>query len=89
MPVNFRISASILAYIAQICIYCAKEPQPLQRGEGYQPCFCLCLGFSQMIITRPLRLITLHFSQMGFTEGLTFMVLPPYFIQSLSSSNAR
>ena len=26
-----------------------------------------------MIITRPLRLMTLHFSQMGFTEGFTFM----------------
>ena len=40
-----------------------------------QPCFCLCLGFSQMIITRPLRLIILHFSQMGFTEGRTFMLV--------------
>jgi hypothetical protein len=27
-----------------------------------------------MIITRPLRLITLHFSHMGLTEGLTFMI---------------
>ncbi len=26
-----------------------------------------------MTITRPLRLITLHFSQIGFTEGLTFI----------------
>lgn len=26
-----------------------------------------------MIITLPLRLITLHFSQIGFTEGLTFI----------------
>ena len=40
-----------------------------------QPCFCLCLGFSQMIITRPLRLMILHFSHMGLTEGLTFMVV--------------
>ena len=28
-----------------------------------------------MTITRPLRRMTLHFSQMGFTEGLTFMML--------------
>ena len=28
-----------------------------------------------MTITRPLRLMTLHFSQMGLTEGLTFMML--------------
>ena len=39
-----------------------------------QPCFCLCLGFSQMTITRPLRLMILHFSQMGLTEGLTFIL---------------
>ena len=27
-----------------------------------------------MIITRPLRLMILHFSHIGFTEGLTFIV---------------
>ena len=31
-----------------------------------------------MTMTRPLRLMILHFSQMGLTEGLTFMMLPPY-----------
>jgi hypothetical protein len=32
-----------------------------------------------MTMTRPLRLITLHFSQMGFTEGLTFILFTfPY-----------
>ena len=31
-----------------------------------------------MIITRPLRLMTLHFSQMGFTEGFTFMMLTSF-----------
>ena len=30
-----------------------------------------------MIITRPLRLITLHFSHIGFTDGRTFMGIPP------------
>ena len=39
-----------------------------------QPCFCLCLGFSQMTITCPLRLMILHFSQITFTDGLTFIV---------------
>ena len=41
-----------------------------------QPCFCLCFGFSQMTMTRPLRLMILHFSQMGFTDGRTFIVIP-------------
>ena len=27
-----------------------------------------------MIMTRPLRLMILHFSHIGFTEGLTFIV---------------
>jgi hypothetical protein len=28
-----------------------------------------------MIITLPLRLIILHFSQMGLTDGLTFILI--------------
>src|SRR5699024_12711106 len=47
------------------------------------PCFCLCLGLSQIIITFPLRLMILHFSQIGFTDALTFIILPPL-IRSLS-----
>jgi hypothetical protein len=37
-----------------------------------------------MIITRPLRLMTLHFSQMGFTEGFTFMMLTSFITQGAS-----
>ena len=48
-------------------------------GKAIQPCFCLCLGFSQMTITRPLRLMILHFSQMGLTEGRTFMFVTSLF----------
>jgi hypothetical protein len=32
-----------------------------------------------MTITLPWRLMTLHFSHMGFTDGLTFMIKPPLF----------
>ena len=42
------------------------------------PCLCLCFGFSQMILIAPLRLMTLHFSQMGFTEGLSFMLISSF-----------
>ena len=33
----------------------------------------------QINTTRPLRLMTLHFSQMGFTEGFTFMMLTSFY----------
>jgi hypothetical protein len=36
------------------------------------------LGFSQIIITLPLRLMILHFSQIGFTDALTFMDFSSY-----------
>ena len=41
----------------------------------HQPCLCLCLGFSQIILILPFLLITLHFSQIGFTDDLTFTVI--------------
>ena len=41
----------------------------------YQPCLCLCLGFSQITLILPFLLIILHFSQIGFTDDLTFTVI--------------
>ena len=38
------------------------------------PCLCLCLGFSQITLIRPFLLMILHFSQIGFTDDLTFML---------------
>jgi hypothetical protein len=44
------------------------------EAAGRQPWRCLCLGSRlQMTITRPWRRMTLQCSQMGLTEGLTFM----------------
>ena len=42
----------------------------------HQPCLCLCFGFSQMIMILPFLLITLHFSQIGFTDDRTFIPAP-------------
>ena len=43
-----------------------------------QPCLCLCFGFSQIMRILPFLLITLHFSQIGFTDALTFTVISPF-----------
>ena len=54
-----------------------EQPLPLtfysNLNKVVQPCLCLCFGFSQITITLLLRLITLHFSQIGFTDDLTFI----------------
>ena len=42
------------------------------------PCLCLCFGFSQITLIRPFLLMILHFSQIGFTDDLTFMLNPPF-----------
>ena len=41
------------------------------------PWRCLCFGFSQITLMLPFLLIILHFSQIGFTDDLTFMSNPP------------
>jgi len=45
---------------------------------GDYPCLCLCLGFSQITLIRPFLLMILHFSQIGFTDDLTFTLNPPF-----------
>lgn len=44
-----------------------------KTGRDY-PCLCLCFGFSQITLILPFLLMILHFSQMGFTDDLTFIV---------------
>ena|SRR5208283_4627501 len=41
------------------------------------PCLCLCLGFSQRILTTPFLFTILHLEHIGFTEGFTFIIYPP------------
>ena len=38
----------------------------------------MCLGFSQMTMTLPCLLMILHFSQIFFTDGLTFIGYQPF-----------
>src|SRR5205085_2244773 len=47
---------------------------PLTSHRWDQPCRCLCRGSSQITRTTPLRLISLHFSQIRRTLDRTFMV---------------
>lgn len=48
------------------------------------PCLCLCFGFSQIILILPFLLITLHFSQIGLTDDLTFIVKASFQTSSYS-----
>ena len=43
-----------------------------KTGRDY-PCLCLCFGFSQITLILPFLLMILHFSQIGFTDDLTFI----------------
>src|SRR5680860_189232 len=56
---------------ARAPIRCSAGYPP--HGRSSQPCRCLCRGFVQMTRADPWRRITLHFSQIFFTEGRTFI----------------
>ena len=56
---------------AHICIHSISYAYPWR---------CLCFGFSQITLMLPFLLMILHFSQIGFTDDLTFMVMPPFTI---------
>ena len=60
--------------------HCRRSQRSCCRSAQFkpnQPCFCLCFGFSQITRILPFLLIILHFSQIGFTDDLTFMSNPP------------
>src|SRR5688500_16477422 len=43
------------------------------------PCLCLCLGFTQITRTTPLRWMTLHLSHIFFTDARTFIAVTSIF----------
>ena len=55
------------------CFTCSR----IHKQWINQPWRCLCFGFSQIILIEPFLLMTLHFSQIGFTDDLTFTGNPP------------
>src|SRR6266849_8360257 len=54
---------------------CCAEDRRLQFVPwcSYYPCRCLCLEFSQITRTTPLRWMILHLSQIFLTDALTFI----------------
>ena len=52
-----------------------KPCEKIRQTNAYQPCLCLCFGFSQITLILPFLLMILHFSQIGLTDDLTFTVI--------------
>lgn len=63
-------------WIHSLSLQCSRTNIFLHRDHCLlnYPCRCLCFGFSQITLILPFLLMILHFSQIGFTDDLTFIV---------------
>ena len=70
--VSLYINSTFYSYYSRLNNVVLIAPQ------GHYPCLCLCFGFSQITLMLPFLLMILHFSQIGFTDDLTFTSNPPF-----------
>ena len=49
----------------------------------------MCLGLTQITLTTPFLLITLHLSQIGFADGLTFISFPSLKVNAISNRRIK